>query len=135
SASTGGEREMWSGAPALWAATTDQDGRFELRGLGAERLAVLHLSGGGVTESEAYVGNRRALDPKAYNDAVVKNAGGSGKPRWRPTRPMGTCRPRPARATRPGSIRWPSTCASRRASSSPGGSWTRRPASRSGAGP
>jgi RNA polymerase sigma factor (sigma-70 family) len=82
-ASPAGEKQMWSGAGALWTATTDRDGRFELRGLGVERLAVLHLSGGGVTESEAYVANRKGLDPKEYNDAVVRNAGGSGKPRWR----------------------------------------------------
>jgi RNA polymerase sigma factor (sigma-70 family) len=80
SASPAGEKTIWAGAAALWGTTTDRDGRFEFRGLGAERLAVLRLSGGGVTDAEAYVATRKGLDPKEFNDAVVKNAG--GKPRW-----------------------------------------------------
>jgi RNA polymerase sigma factor (sigma-70 family) len=86
SASPAGETTIWAGTAALWTTTTDRDGRFELRGLGVERLAVLHLSGGGVTDSEAYVAVRKGLDPKPYNDAVVKNARtgfGNGRPRWR----------------------------------------------------
>jgi 5-hydroxyisourate hydrolase-like protein (transthyretin family) len=86
SASPAGEKTIWAGTAALWAATTDKDGRFELHGLGVERLAVLHLSGGGVTDSEAYVAVRKDFDPKAYNDAVVRNARngfGNGRPRWR----------------------------------------------------
>src|SRR5262249_38480875 len=49
-------------------------------------LAVLRLSGGGVTDQEAYVANRKGFDPKEYNEAVAKNTRdedlGSGKPRW-----------------------------------------------------
>jgi hypothetical protein len=85
SASPAGAKQIWGGAGALWTATTDKDGRFEFRNVGAERLAVLRLGGAGVTELEAYVATRMGLDPKEYNKAVVKNARagfGSGKPRW-----------------------------------------------------
>jgi RNA polymerase sigma factor (sigma-70 family) len=81
-----GEKQVWSGLGSLWSATTDKDGRFTFRGLGVERLAVLHISGAGATETQAFVGVRQKLDPKEYNDAVVKNAQGgfgNGKPRWR----------------------------------------------------
>jgi hypothetical protein len=85
SASPAGAKQIWGGAGALWAATTDKDGRFEFRGVGVERLAVLRYGGAGITEGEAYVGTRRGFDPTEYNDAVVKNAHTApfqGKPRW-----------------------------------------------------
>jgi hypothetical protein len=81
-----GEKQMWSGTGALWSATADKDGRFEFRGVGVERLAVLRFGGAGVTEGEAYVAARKGFDSKEYNDAVVKNARASplrGLPRWR----------------------------------------------------
>jgi RNA polymerase sigma factor (sigma-70 family) len=81
-----GEKQVWSGLGSLWSTTTDTDGRFTFRGLGVERLAVLHFSGAGATETQAFVGVRDKFDPKEYNDAVVKNAQtgfGNGKPRWR----------------------------------------------------
>jgi RNA polymerase sigma factor (sigma-70 family) len=85
-----GERQIWGGAGALWTAATDKDGRFEFRGVGVERLAVLRLGGAGVTECEAYVATRQGLDPKEYNEAVVRNFRdglGGGKPRWQLYRP------------------------------------------------
>jgi len=81
-----GEKQMWHGPASLWAATTDQNGAFTFRGLGVERLAVLHVSGAGATEMQAFVAVREKFDPKEYNDALVKNAQsgfGNGKPRWR----------------------------------------------------
>ena len=81
-----GEKQLWDGPPALWSGTTDKDGRFEFRGLGVERLAVLRIHGAGVTEGQAFVAVREKFDPAEYNAAVVKNAKGGfggGKPRWR----------------------------------------------------
>jgi RNA polymerase sigma factor (sigma-70 family) len=49
------------------AATTDRDGRFEVRGLGAERVVSLRLSGTGVAEIEVIVVNRAGFDPAPYN--------------------------------------------------------------------
>jgi RNA polymerase sigma factor (sigma-70 family) len=85
SASPAGEKQIWSGTGALYAATTDRDGRFEFHGVGAERLVVLRLSGAGFTEVEAYIATRKGLDANEYNQAVLKNAQkgfGGGKPRW-----------------------------------------------------
>jgi RNA polymerase sigma factor (sigma-70 family) len=81
-----GEKQVWSGLAPLWSTTTDKDGSFTFRGLGVERLAVLHINGAGATDMQAFVAIREKFDPKEYNDAVVKNAQtsfGGGKPRWR----------------------------------------------------
>jgi RNA polymerase sigma factor (sigma-70 family) len=86
-ADPGGEKQMWQGPASLWAAATDRDGRFEFRGLGVERLAVLRVTGAGVTEGQAFVAVREKFDPKEYNDAVLQKFSsgnsGNGKPRWR----------------------------------------------------
>jgi 5-hydroxyisourate hydrolase-like protein (transthyretin family) len=84
-ASPRGEKTLWD-AGGLWTATTGADGRFELRGLGAERLVVVRSSGGGTTNTEAYVATRKGFDPKEYNEAVLRNAKsefGTGQVRWR----------------------------------------------------
>lgn len=52
------------------AATTDKDGRFEVRGPGAGRLVTLHLSGAGVADTEVVVATREGFDPAPYNQAT-----------------------------------------------------------------
>ncbi|MGH7134211.1 MAG: hypothetical protein ACREHD_00640, partial [Pirellulales bacterium] len=64
--------------PAL-ATVTDRDGRFELVGVGAERLALVHISGPGVVKEEFNVVNREHFDPAPYNQAAAAN----GRPRMR----------------------------------------------------
>src|SRR5262249_30608106 len=54
------------------AATTDKDGRFTLRGCGAERIVDVTFSGGGVARSAPHVITRPGFDPKPYNDALLK---------------------------------------------------------------
>jgi RNA polymerase sigma factor (sigma-70 family) len=54
------------------AATTDRDGRFTLRGAGAERIVHVQFSGGGVAQSTPYVITREGFDPKPYNDELRK---------------------------------------------------------------
>ncbi len=55
---------------ALFAATTDTEGRFAFRGLGEERFVWLHLSGGGVAVKNLWIVNRGGFDPKPYNQAA-----------------------------------------------------------------
>jgi RNA polymerase sigma factor (sigma-70 family) len=50
--------------------TTDRDGRFTLRGAGAERRVFVQLSGGGVARMIPQVITRPGFDPKQYNDAL-----------------------------------------------------------------
>jgi RNA polymerase sigma factor (sigma-70 family) len=50
--------------------TTDGDGRFVVRGTGAERIVRLLLSGGGIVQSAPRVVTRRGFDPKPFNDAL-----------------------------------------------------------------
>jgi RNA polymerase sigma factor (sigma-70 family) len=52
--------------------TTDKDGRFTLRGAGAERMVRVNVSGGGVARSTPYVITRPGFDPKPYNDVLLK---------------------------------------------------------------
>jgi RNA polymerase sigma factor (sigma-70 family) len=51
--------------------TTDRDGRFEMAGVGAERLVSLKISGAGRAEVEVHVVTRAGFDPKPYNDATL----------------------------------------------------------------
>jgi hypothetical protein len=44
--------------------TTDPDGRFTLRGVGAERCVDVVLTGGGIARTKAHVITRRGLDPR-----------------------------------------------------------------------
>jgi protocatechuate 3,4-dioxygenase beta subunit len=54
-------------------ATTDAQGRFTLRGAGAERLLFVRLGGAGVADAAYWVANRDGLDPGPYNAAVRRN--------------------------------------------------------------
>jgi RNA polymerase sigma factor (sigma-70 family) len=54
------------------AVTTDRDGRFTLRGSGAERIVHVRFAGGGVARSTPYVITRPGFDPKPYNDVLLK---------------------------------------------------------------
>jgi RNA polymerase sigma factor (sigma-70 family) len=58
-------------AGALFAATTDADGRFTLAGAGVERLVSLHLRGAGIADTLVYVVTRPGFDPKPYNDIAL----------------------------------------------------------------
>jgi RNA polymerase sigma factor (sigma-70 family) len=50
---------------------TDRDGRFTIRGTGAERIVELLVSGGGMARSMPFVVTRRGFDPKPYNDLLL----------------------------------------------------------------
>ncbi len=69
----GAVKHILSGAGALFAATTDADGRFVLHGVGEERVVSLRLSGAGIAAVETWVVNRAGFDPKPYNQATIDN--------------------------------------------------------------
>jgi protocatechuate 3,4-dioxygenase beta subunit len=69
----GGVKHIWSGAKKLFAATTDAEGRFVLRGLGDERLVELRLGGAGLADDELWIVNRDGFNPKPYNQAMQDN--------------------------------------------------------------
>jgi RNA polymerase sigma factor (sigma-70 family) len=50
---------------------TDRDGRFTLRGAGAERIVEVLIEGGGVARSIPFVVTRRGFDPQPYNDVLL----------------------------------------------------------------
>ncbi len=50
-----------------YSTTTDNDGRFTFRGAGAERIARLTITGGGLAKSLAYVVTRAGFDPKTFD--------------------------------------------------------------------
>jgi hypothetical protein len=52
--------------------TTDRDGRFTVRGSGAERIVHVTFAGGGVAQSTPYVITRPGFDPRLYNDVLKK---------------------------------------------------------------
>jgi len=54
--------------------TTDKDGRFTIRGAGAERIVHLVFEGKGVARSTPYIITRKGFDPKPYNDALNSKA-------------------------------------------------------------
>jgi RNA polymerase sigma factor (sigma-70 family) len=68
-----GGMQMLSGSPhkALRTNPTDADGRFEVLGVGAERLALVELSGAGVVSTRFLVASRPGLDTKVINQAVL----------------------------------------------------------------
>ncbi|HEV3443649.1 MAG TPA: sigma-70 family RNA polymerase sigma factor, partial [Gemmataceae bacterium] len=72
---SGLEKQIYSGAAALFSTTTNADGRFTLHGMGAERTIRLRLSGAGVADTSVWIANRAGLDPKPFNQAVFDNAG------------------------------------------------------------
>jgi protocatechuate 3,4-dioxygenase beta subunit len=64
---------------------TDKDGRFTLRGLGAERVATVEIEGPAMAKASIYVVTRPGLDAKALNDAAVANMGGPPRLNMIPT--------------------------------------------------
>jgi protocatechuate 3,4-dioxygenase beta subunit len=54
------------------AVTTDREGRFTLRGCGAERIVHVTFTGGGVARSTPYVITRAGLDPRPYNNVLLR---------------------------------------------------------------
>ena len=55
------------------AVTTDTDGRFALRGAGAERMVRVNLSRGQIAQATLFTITRPGFDPKPYNDVFLKN--------------------------------------------------------------
>jgi RNA polymerase sigma factor (sigma-70 family) len=68
-----GVKRAWGELGGLVAATTAADGRFTVRGLGAERFLTFHVSGPGIASGELWVVNRKGFDPKPYNEASRNN--------------------------------------------------------------
>jgi RNA polymerase sigma factor (sigma-70 family) len=52
--------------------TTDEEGRFNLLGLGEEYLAYVQFEGAGIARSQPQVVARRGFDPKPYNAELQK---------------------------------------------------------------
>src|SRR5262249_15489420 len=59
-------------APLDRPGTTGPDGRFELRGVGAERLAQLEVRGPGAAQTVAFVAVREGLDVGPINRAAAE---------------------------------------------------------------
>jgi RNA polymerase sigma factor (sigma-70 family) len=68
--SSGPAKQIYFETDPLFAATTDADGRFVVRGLGAERVIRLRLRGGGIADTSVRVANRPGLDPRPLNQLV-----------------------------------------------------------------
>jgi RNA polymerase sigma factor (sigma-70 family) len=68
-----GVESIWSELGDEFAATTDKEGRFVLRGLGDERLVSLRVRGKGIANDELWVVTRGNFDPKPYNRATLDN--------------------------------------------------------------
>jgi hypothetical protein len=54
----------------LLATVTDREGRFELSGVGAERLASLNISAPGLVSEDLEIVNREGFDAEPYNKAA-----------------------------------------------------------------
>ncbi len=58
----------------LLAATTDDDGRFTIHGIGSERIATLRISGRGIADAHSdTMVNRSGFDAKLYNQASLED--------------------------------------------------------------
>jgi RNA polymerase sigma factor (sigma-70 family) len=68
-----GAKPLWLAESGWLAATTDADGRFVIRGTGAERLVALHIRGSSIAGAEYWVANRDGFDPAPYNEASRRN--------------------------------------------------------------
>jgi RNA polymerase sigma factor (sigma-70 family) len=68
-----GMKHLYREDSGLFATTTDDQGRFTVRGVGDERVVSLSLSGGGIADAELWVVNRAGFDPKPYNQASAEN--------------------------------------------------------------
>lgn len=66
-------KNVWSKHGALFATTTDADGRFTIHGAGVERFINLRLRGAGIAEEDLCLINRRGFDPKPYNQVARDN--------------------------------------------------------------
>jgi RNA polymerase sigma factor (sigma-70 family) len=73
SAGPAGVKSLWTPEGPLFAATTDAEGRFTLRGAGAERIVRLRLSKPGIADSDHWVVNHAGFDPGPYNEASRNN--------------------------------------------------------------
>jgi hypothetical protein len=60
-------------------AETDKDGRFEIRGVGADRVAVLLVKGPAVSQGMLYVVNRAGFDAAPYNRAAREQDTAQGR--------------------------------------------------------
>ncbi len=61
------------GSGSVLAARTDKDGRFEITGLGAERIIALRCRAPGQADAEVLVVNRAKFDPAMVNKAAANN--------------------------------------------------------------
>ncbi|HQU42303.1 MAG TPA: hypothetical protein PK867_05800 [Pirellulales bacterium] len=57
---------------AIISAESDRDGRFELSGVGVERLASLEIVAAGHAADQFYVVNRQDFDADKYNDIITE---------------------------------------------------------------
>lgn len=55
----------------LGTAKTDDQGRFELRGVGIDHLAEIEIAGSGAAQNKLYVVNQPGFDPKPVNNEVL----------------------------------------------------------------
>lgn len=69
-ASTPKKRLHWPIDSVMGKTTTDKDGRFQLTGLGSERIVQLSIEGHGVAYADPYVILRAGFDGKPYNEAA-----------------------------------------------------------------
>jgi RNA polymerase sigma factor (sigma-70 family) len=67
-----GVKNLWNGMASYLSAKTDSDGRFALHGAGAERVALLRVSGPGIADFQVMVVNRAGFDPGPYNETTRK---------------------------------------------------------------
>jgi len=70
--STPQKRLYWRFGGVTGRVRTGKDGRFTVRGAGAERIAQVTFEGAGIARSSPFVITRPGLDPKPYNDALSK---------------------------------------------------------------
>ncbi len=59
-------RHLYTKTRLPFGAATDRDGRFELPGVGAERLVSVQISGAGRAETDVHISTRQGFDPKPY---------------------------------------------------------------------
>ncbi len=77
-----GVKNLWAAGAESFAATTDAEGRFVLRGLGSERVVLLRASGPGIASTERWIVNRDGFDAKPYNQELRNHS--PGKVLWGP---------------------------------------------------
>lgn len=62
---------VWHPADGPFRTKTDADGRFELTGIGGERLASIEIKAAGREDAEVHVVTRAGLDVKPFNEATL----------------------------------------------------------------